>query len=621
MSARRKTDTVIIGGIPTGSDYPVRIQSMTNTLTSDIDTTVEQCIRIIQAGADYIRITVPSVADVENFREIKIRLRSKGYNTPLIADVHFNALIALKVAEIADKVRINPGNFGITGKFHKTDYSPEEFAKEFNRQREVFIDLLKKCKKNNTAIRIGVNHGSLSDRIVSRYGDTVEGMVESSMEFLRICQEENFTQVVISMKASNTRIMVYATRLLVKQMSKENMHYPLHLGVTEAGEGEDGRIKSAVGIGTLLNDGIGDTVRVSLTEDPEQEIPIASKIIRCSNEIIEKKSYLKISEFVNNPFSYEYRNSISVKHIGGNNLPVVIADEQQADKINDDKSTENRISVTNLPDFLYISSWNAGLSKFERNIIMPFFKWKEHLNIKNIYPLFTAKDILKINQLSSEINFLQISFAEICIDILKILKKNNNIVLILTALSDNIYADSGKLFKLLKDEDIRTPVILKVIINEKSKEDYQIKAAVNLGSFFIDGLANGIWLSGEGNGDSYEKCSTAFALLQATRARMSRTEYIACPSCGRTHFNLMEILAKIKSKTSHLKGLKIGVMGCIVNGPGEMADADYGYVGSGIGKVTLYKGKEIVKRNIPEEAALEELIKLIKQYGDWCDPE
>ncbi len=623
MTVRRKTDTVMIGGIPAGSDFPVRIQTMTNTLTSDIDATVDQCIRLINAGAEYIRITVPSVADVDNFGEIKRRLSLMGYNIPLIADIHFNTLIALKIAGIADKVRINPGNFGITGKFRKSKYSSEEYKDELNRQAEVFTEFLRICQKKNTAIRIGINHGSLSDRIMSRFGDTPEGMVEAAMEFLRVCRKENFMQVVISIKASNTRIMVYATRLLVNQMSKENMHYPIHLGVTEAGEGENGRIKSAVGIGTLLNEGIGDTIRVSLTEEPESEIPVAAKIIKYSNDIIERTTDVDFTDFVKNPFNYERRASYSVKHIGGVNAPIVIANlNNQADKSDNEKSeSENRNTINELPDFFYLSNWDPRYLKYKKGLILPFSLWKEDLNYPNVYPLFTLKDITEVNQNTAEIKFFEISENELTDNTLGILRNNRDIILIFNASSENVYTDSQKLFRLLAKEDINTPVILKALFDEEQKEDYQIKASVHLGSFFIDGLADGIWLAGEGDGCSAEKCISAYAILQATRARMSQTEYIACPSCGRTHFNLMEVLAKIKLKTSHLKGLKIGVMGCIVNGPGEMADADYGYVGSGPGKITLYKGKEIIKRNIPEDSALDEMINLIKQYGDWRDPE
>ncbi len=622
MSTRRKTNTVIIGGIPTGGDFPVRIQSMTNTLTSDIDATFEQCLRLIDAGAEFVRITVPSVADVDNFREIKNRLRSKGINTPLIADVHFNTEIALKVAEIADKVRINPGNFGITGKFRKAVFTDEEYTAEYDKQKEVFISLLNICRRYNTAIRIGINHGSLSDRIVSRYGDTAEGMVESALEFLRICRDENFSQIIISMKASNARIMIYATRLLVEKMMQENMFFPLHLGVTEAGEGEDGRIKSAVGIGTLLNEGIGDTIRVSLTEDPESEIPVASRIIEFSNQIIKRKTDLIITDLLKNPFNYNRRSNSAVGNIGGNNVPIVIADlDNNTAKANSEKTLIEEWQDKTLPDFFFISEWNPHVLMYKKGLILPFSLWRNYLNYKNVYPLYKPKEIKEIDHLPSEINFVEITAEDFSEDVLDMIKSNNNIVLIFSALSDNIYNETLKFFSLLSQKHINIPVILKGIINDWQKETYQIKASVQLGSFFIDGLADGIWLAGSEDGNTPEKCLSAYAILQAARARMSRTEYIACPSCGRTHFNLMEILAKIKARTSHLKGLKIGVMGCIVNGPGEMADADYGYVGSGVGKITLYKGKEIIKRNIPEESALDEMINLMKQYGDWREPE
>ncbi len=518
----RKTVTVNIGGILLGGDFPVRIQSMANTHTSDITACVEQCKRIADAGADYVRFTVPSVAEADAFGKIKEILRNDGYSTPLIADVHFNPDIALRVAEYADKVRINPGNFT---------------------SKDKFIQLIEKCRSLGKAIRIGVNHGSLSQSIMDKYGDTPEGMAESAMEYLRICRDLNFHQVVVSMKSSNVRVMVYANRLVADMMDKEGMHYPLHLGVTEAGEGEDGRIKSAVGIGTLLSEGTGDTVRVSLTEAPEAEVPVAERIVRWSRAGGNDGSR-KIGRY-----EYIRRESRRVGNIGGGQVPVVYG----FDRLNE--------------------------------IIKPIRASERSLDDELLALLTTDKDT----------------------------------ALVYTVSEYDIPEELKRLRKLLELKNCDVPVIFRMACDDYSEEDFIIRTAVALGGAFIDGFGDGIWLENNNQLTPERVISTALGILQACRARMSKTEFIACPSCGRTNFDLMETLARIKKATGHLKGLKIGVMGCIVNGPGEMADADYGYVGSGMGKVTLYKAKEIVKKGIPENRAVEELIALIKANGDWLD--
>jgi (E)-4-hydroxy-3-methylbut-2-enyl-diphosphate synthase len=527
---RRKTNPVNIGGIWTGSDYPIRIQSMVNTPASNVKASVEQCIRIANAGADYVRFAVPSVRDIEHIASIRNELKKRGRKIPVIADVHFNPEIALGVIDHVDKVRINPGNFS---------------------KIEKFIPLVEKCRLQQVALRIGVNHGSLSEKIMNLYGDTPLGMAESAMEFLRICRERKFDQVVVSMKASNVRIMVMATRLIVHMMSRENMHYPLHLGVTEAGEGEDGRIKSACGIGTLLAEGLGDTIRVSLTEDPENEIPVARKIIGDLNTIIPAPALPLTGPFSKERYKYEPRRSVAVGEIGGDHPPVVIG----ADRV-----------------------------------------------------------------IQERIKLVHASFAQFTSVLVKDLVGETSSVLVYHCTNDNIQAELNWLRNKLEESGCVTPVIFQLQLNETDLDNFQIKSALGLGGAFIDGFGDGIWLTNEPAFSEDHFHSTSFAILQACRARITRTEYISCPSCGRTNFNLMNTLSKIKAATSHLKGLKIGVMGCIVNGPGEMADADYGYVGSGKGKITLFKSRKIVKTGISEADAVSELIKIIKENHEWIEP-
>ena len=584
---RRKSSEVFIGNTPLGGDNPIRIQSMTNTSTMDTEASIAQCIRIIEAGSDYVRLTAQGVREAENLKNIKEGLRKRGYQTPLIADIHFNPNAAYTAAGIVEKVRINPGNFiDSAKKFQKCEYSEEEYRQEIEKIRARFVPFLEICKARQTAIRIGVNHGSLSDRIMSRYGDTPEGMVESCLEFLRICMQENFKNVVISIKASNTFVMVTTVRLLVARMDEEGMNFPLHLGVTEAGDGEDGRIKSAVGIGTLLLEGIGDTIRVSLSEDPEAEIPVAKALV----------------DYVTRPLPLPLSTG---RGAGGEvTIPIVIADYSQAGKV----GVSATLDMTT-PDFLYLGKNKSFPHPENQKVITDYevFSFGE-----NEFPLFSAKDkaAWQANELSMQ--FLLLKYSELNEDWIKHLIQKQQTVLILSSETSDVFEQKAFAYKLLQEE-IENPIILHRNYNEKNLELFQIKSATDCGSFFLDGLVDGIFLQNETDNISpidINACS--FGILQATGRRISKTEYISCPSCGRTLFDLQTTLKKIKVATSHLKGLKIGVMGCIVNGPGEMADADYGYVGAGVGRVSLYKGKECIKKNIPEADAVEELLRLIE---------
>jgi (E)-4-hydroxy-3-methylbut-2-enyl-diphosphate synthase len=561
---RRQTAVVNIGDKPMGGHYPIRLQSMTNTSTLDTHATVEQCKRIIDAGADYVRITTPAVRDAENLANIKKQLHNSGYTNPLVADVHFNPHVAEMAARIVEKVRINPGNYIDKKKFEQIEFTDQEYKLELERLHERVLPLLKICREYGTAIRIGVNHGSLSDRIMSHYGDTPEGMVESAMEFLRIFETEGFRQTVISMKSSNTRVMVYSTRLLVKKMLDEGMQYPIHLGVTEAGEGEDGIIKSSIGIGTLLADGIGETIRVSLTGDPEQEIPVARSIVdyfamRQGQQPIQSDLPLNY-----NPFEYNRKPSIEVGKIGGNQQTKII------------------VNLTT----------NKTITKSEVAI--------------EDYTLTAEKDVHTFN-----FNEIDKSFGS---------KSDTDKILIINSKHSNILGEVRQILAQLQNVGNNQPVIIKRKYSEANKNALQIKAACDFGPLLIDGFADGIWIENESdNIDSKQVYQLGLDLLQAARLRMSKTEYISCPSCGRTLFDLTSTIAKIRERTSHLKHLKIAIMGCIVNGPGEMADADYGYVGTGPEKITLYKNKEVIKRNIAEKDAVDELIDLIKINGDWID--
>jgi (E)-4-hydroxy-3-methylbut-2-enyl-diphosphate synthase len=607
---RRLSSVTKIGNTPLGGSNPIRIQSMTSTNTNDTEASVEQTIRIIEAGGDYVRLTAQGVREAENLKNIKEEVRKRGYNTPLIADIHFNPRAAEAAAKYVEKVRINPGNFVDGAKsFAGKEYSNEEYALEIEKIRTKLISLLNICKEHNTAIRIGVNHGSLSDRIMTRYGDTPEGMVESCMEFLRICVEQNFTDIAISMKTSNTVVMTKAVRLLVQTMEKEGLAFPLHLGVTEAGDGEDGRIKSAVGIGALLSDGLGDTIRVSLSEDPEFEVPVAKKMV---DYILEREGHSEIKAIANadfSPFSALRRKTYSVKNIGGDQTPVILSNRT---------SGNFEFNTHFLPDYIYVGSHLPEQAPKSIPSIIDLNGWKGE---KNTYPLFDISNYNAIRDNNAEIKFLKISFPELNEDVISILKAEKSVVVILTTNHKNGVGEQRAFIHTLMNNKCDTPVILKRDYKENEAEDIQIKAAVDFGTVLLDGFGNGILIENEGNIPQKNIDAYSFGILQAARVRTSKTEFISCPSCGRTLFDLQSTVARIKPATSHLKHLKIGIMGCIVNGPGEMADADYGYVGAEKGKVSLYKKQDCIEKNIPSDQAVERLIQLIKDNNDWVDPE
>ena len=605
---RFKSRPVKTGSIEIGGNHPVRIQSMTNTNTMDTSGTISQSIRIIKEGGELVRITAQGVKEAENLANIKKGIREEGYNTPIAADIHFNPKAAFTAAKLVEKVRINPGNFvDKRADFTKIDFTNEEYQQEIQKIEEKLIPLLTICKENNTAIRIGVNHGSLSDRIMSRYGDTPLGMVESAMEFLRICVRENFFNIIVSLKSSNTRVMVQANRLMLTRMSEENMDFPLHLGVTEAGEGEDGRIKSAVGIGALLADGIGDTIRVSLTETPENEIPVAKKLVNYFTLREGHKEIKKVTPIAINFFDYKKRKTTPVGNIGGENAPVVIGAKQKSGDL--------------IPEFIYLGDEIIAVNlKKNQLYIADETTWQQQFS-KNgsVFPLFSSiHNFFFADNKSDRLNFIRISNSNLIIDDLQKVK-NQNVIFVLETNHKNGFADQRAAFLKLINAGCEIPVIIKRTYTENLPEDLQLKSASDAGGLFLDGMGDGIWIENKGNIAHQIITSTAFGILQASRVRMSKTEYISCPGCGRTLFDLQKTSQEIRKRTSHLKNLKIGIMGCIVNGPGEMADADYGYVGAGPGKITLYKNKEVVKKNIPEENAVEELIQLIKDCGDWVE--
>jgi (E)-4-hydroxy-3-methylbut-2-enyl-diphosphate synthase len=615
---RRKTIQVHIGGLELGSDFPIRLQSMTNTDTSDADATVKQIIAIADAGADLVRVTVPTSSVAEKLADIKSELKKRGYTIPIVADIHFSPKAAVVSARYVEKVRINPGNYADKKQFKHIDYTDESYNSEVEGLKENFVPFLEICKTHNTSIRIGTNHGSLSDRILSRYGDTPLGMVESTMEFLRICKEERFNDVVISMKASNPIIMIRATRLLAKTMTDEDMYFPIHLGVTEAGNDTEGRIKSAVGIGSLLADGIGDTIRVSLTEAPEKEIPVAASLVEImhANKLSRYSGTINTESITFDPYSYKKRNSKAVGNIGGDNVPVVISDIGgkltnhallQSGYLYDDK--HNKFTgKDDTADYLFVDSIDLK-TKTDEKIKLITNKTAERTESSNVFFLGDHTD-----EPGSDIRFVTVDASDIADFVPEKYRDHKSVVFVLSLDSSDSPIHAGRQFFLLTDQfGIDAPVILKQSV-QNYNEHAIIKASAELGSLFTDGFGDGIWLRATNEKDIRSVNQLAFGILQACRMRITQTEYISCPSCGRTLFNLEETTAKIKVKTAHLKGLKIGIMGCIVNGPGEMADADFGYVGTGSGKITLYKQKEVIKRNIPEENAVEELLKLIEQY-------
>lgn len=626
---RNKTRVVKIGNEQIGGNEPILIQSMTTTDTMDTDKTVSQSIRMIEKGCRLVRITAPSKKEALNLKEIKNKLVLKGYDTPLVADIHFTPNAAEIAAGIVEKVRVNPGNYADKKKFEEIDYSDESYTEELNRIEKKFTPLVLLCKENGVAMRIGTNHGSLSDRIMSRYGDSALGMVESAMEFLRICIKNDFHDIVLSMKASNTLVMVHAYRLLVKRMKENSMDYPLHLGVTEAGDGEDGRIKSAVGIGTLLQDGLGDTIRVSLTEEPEYEIPVAEKLVKSFKTLNLHEEIKPIQQVPIDLYNYSKRDSLSIVNIGGSNVPVVVANV----------ANEKSVKPSHLFPFGYqysvpLDKWNIsdtavdyvyiGENKLDfeipgtLGIIQNFKQWASK---DRHYPLFDLSNIKNIELTKAPIKFLEIDAKELTENkaIHNLLAKNQEIVLVLTSANLNPMAEMRRAVFELINKEIKSPIIFSRNYKDLDSEKFQLKSSAELGALFIDGLGDGLTISAIGCGGNQLINSTCFGILQATRTRISKTEYISCPSCGRTLFDLQETTAKIRAVTSHLKGVKIGIMGCIVNGPGEMADADYGYVGTGPGKITLYKEKEVVEKNVPEADAVNALIELIKTHGDWVE--
>jgi (E)-4-hydroxy-3-methylbut-2-enyl-diphosphate synthase len=657
---RLATKEVKIGDLLLGNFHPIRVQTMTTTDTMDTLGTVEQSIRCIEAGAELVRITAPSKKEAENLLNIKNELRRRGYNTPLVADIHFTPNAAEIAARIVEKVRVNPGNYVDKKKFELIEYSDADYAEEMERIRERFTPLIKICKEYGTAMRIGTNHGSLSDRIMSRYGDTPMGMVESAMEFLRIARQETYHNTVLSMKSSNPQVMVQAYRLLIKTMFDEfGECYPLHLGVTEAGDGEDGRIKSAIGIGTLLEDGLGDTIRVSLTEDPELEMPVCKDIVKRydARQTLNENRQLNlpsVEKVIYNPFEYKRRETFAVNNIGEHHMPVVIADLSKRQTISPEdlqsvgytynEVTDKWTIADTAADYIFTGHniLNFALPGTLKVIVYPA-TWLLAEDKTKYFPIFDDMGYAKSEFKSNELNFVMIDcFNNGASDFeyLDSFANDPSVILCLSSTNINAVQSVRRMFVELLKLDIKNPVVVIVDSNWQTADEHLIHFATEAGALFLDGFGDGICLgmTNESHKDQVSKSknvsgrnylqsqsveqfinNTAFSILQATRTRISKTEYISCPSCGRTLFDLQETTAKIRSVTNHLKGVKIAIMGCIVNGPGEMADADFGYVGSGPGKITLYKGKEIVKRNVPSEIAVEELINLLKENDVWME--
>ena len=653
--SRFKTRVVNIGNIPCGGDNPIRIQSMTTTDSMDTKATVEQTIRMVESGCDYVRITAPSKLEAQNLQNIKNELRARGYTVPLIADIHFTPNAAEIAARIVEKVRVNPGNYADRKKFQTIEFIDENYEAELDRIREKFTPLVKVCKEYGTVMRIGTNHGSLSDRIMSRYGDTPLGMVESALEFVRICEDLDYYDIVLSMKASNTQIMVQAYRLLINKMEEEGMNYPLHLGVTEAGGGEDGRVKSALGIGTLLEDGLGDTIRVSLTEDPEYEAPVAISLAQRYKNRLDHKNIKPIDEEPKDPFNYERRHTLELSGFGGSNVPRVIADYSQRNignqtELNDigyfynaetDKWNMNDLAA----DILYLGDHDItfdipnGLTT-----IYDFNFWSRLKNKAKGYPLMNVSQYLESKVKAQDLNFVIGDIDTLTTDILEKFKHDKTVVIVLETYNLHGAAEQRRVFFNLLSNNAYSPVIIKRSYQNLNLDELRLYASTDFGSLLIDGFGDGVWIaikniSKDGKNanerakeeyvrtfiqkhESKEKVinRTLFGILQAVRVRISKTEYIACPSCGRTLFDLQETTEMIRKRTEHLKGVKIAIMGCIVNGPGEMADADYGYVGSGVDKITLYKGKDIVRKNLQAKNAVDSLIEIIKEDGNWLEP-
>jgi (E)-4-hydroxy-3-methylbut-2-enyl-diphosphate synthase len=631
--SRRKTVEVRIGDVPMGGENPIRIQSMTTIDTMDTPGSVEQTIRMVNAGCEYVRITAPSMKEAQNLDAIKKELRKRGYTVPLVADIHFTPNAAELAARIVEKVRINPGNYADKKRFETIDYTEASYQAELDRIREKFIPLVRICKEYGTAMRIGTNHGSLSDRIMSRYGDSPLGMVESALEFLRICEDESYFNIVLSMKSSNPQVMVQAYRLLVQKLDEEGLKpYPLHLGVTEAGDGEDGRVKSAVGIGTLLEDGLGDTIRVSLTEEPEAEVPVAMTLAKRYDYRAGHEPIPIIRNYPITPFEYNRRKTHVVANFGGeHNVPRVIADLSGKEQI-----TPASLFGVGYQYSVPLDKWNiadaacdyvyTGANAIDFDIpgtlgvIVDYPVWQQVNTRIRHYPLLTASQYVEASgQLSDALNFVSLSIADLTESLMARLKEDRNVVVILTTSNQHAMAEQRRVFVELMNAGCDVPVVIARTFVDTSDEELQLFAATDAGGLLVDGLGDGLFLASTSNSLKLVN-QTVFNILQATRTRISKTEYISCPSCGRTLFDLQETTARIRSVTNHLKGVKIGIMGCIVNGPGEMADADYGYVGSGPGRITLYKGREVVRRNVPTAQAVDELINLIREHGDWIEP-
>jgi (E)-4-hydroxy-3-methylbut-2-enyl-diphosphate synthase len=635
--SRRVTREVRIGDIPLGGNNPIRVQSMTTVDTMDTEGSIAQVIRMVDAGCEYVRITAPSIKEAQNLENIKKGLIAKGYHVPLIADIHFTPNAAELAARIVEKVRVNPGNYADKKKFEVINYTDESYAKELDRMREKFTPLVKICKEYGTAMRIGTNHGSLSDRILSRYGDTPLGMVESALEFLRICEDLGYYDIVLSMKASNTQVMVQAYRLLVQKLQEENLQpYPLHLGVTEAGDGEDGRIKSAVGIGTLLEEGLGDTVRVSLTEEPEYEAPVAQTLV---DRYHGRELHAPIKTLVNipiDPFSYKRRSTVETSNFGGDNVPRVIADFSKISNIDLKDlnavghfylSALDKWSMNDLgTDYIYTGSNDIDfmLPNGLRQIV-DYALWVKKSD-NNCYPILGSNDYLSNTTKHKKLNFVSFNIHELTDQFIEKAKADPTLVGIISTSNAHAYTELRRIIFELIDRGCKMPIIINRTYENVTTDELMIYAATDVGGLLIDGLGDGIMLTvkkedAKKDLDLIKMLNqTSFGILQAARTRMTKTEYISCPSCGRTLFNLQETTAMIRKRTDHLKGVKIGIMGCIVNGPGEMADADYGYVGSGKGKITLYRGQEVVERSVASEKAVDKLIDIIKKDGKWLTP-
>ena len=629
--SRRKTREVSIGTVRLGGNNPIRVQSMTTIDTMDTQGSIDQTIRMVEAGCEYVRITAPSLKEAQNLAEIKKGLRARGYSIPLIADIHFTPNAAELAARIVEKVRVNPGNYADKKKFEEIDYTDAAYEAELARIRSKFTPLVKICKEYGTAMRIGTNHGSLSDRIMSRYGDTPLGMVESALEFLRICEDLNYYDIVLSMKASNPQVMIQAYRLLVQKLNEEQFQpYPLHLGVTEAGDGEDGRIKSSVGIGTLLEDGLGDTIRVSLTEEPEAEVPICIELADRYKDRLPHDPIPEIRHYPINPFSYTRRITNEVVNFGGHQVPRVIADFSSKEMITPASLFSlgyhysvplDKWNITDMAcDYIFLGDQSIDFEiPGTLGLIYNHATWLRQPEHIRSYPFLKADDYLNGAAVSNKINFIYACLNHISGPLIEKLNSDRTAVLLIDSYNKHGYAEQRRLFVQLMEHDCKVPVVIGRAYRALTTERLQLYSATDIGGLLIDGLGDGVFIAAENCGPDKVINETAFNILQATRTRISKTEYISCPSCGRTLFDLQETTAKIRSRTNHLKGIKIAIMGCIVNGPGEMADADYGYVGSGPGRITLYRSKEVVRRNVPAAEAVDQLIGLIKEDGNWIE--